>query len=151
MFLQLKLSGDWQPTPCWQNNVFCRVRKTYAPILCHNDYLFHSLYCSMCIVVLSVVLLTNGWVAYFSMNEILSWLLTMTCIQLSRFPGDKLLYLDPHFAQPAVDIEARHFPVDVSNFWHAANFIYVIVSAINHHYLVFLSQIISYNNMVKRK
>ena len=52
-----QLPGDWQPTPCWQSNLFFWVTKTYAPI-CHNDYSFHSLYYSLCIV-LSVILVTS--------------------------------------------------------------------------------------------
>ena len=34
-----QLPGDWQPLPCRQNKIFCRVTKLYAAI-CHTDYSF---------------------------------------------------------------------------------------------------------------
>ena len=47
----------WQPTPCRQNNSFCSISKWYAPIIYATmTTRFHSFYCSLCIVVLSVVL-----------------------------------------------------------------------------------------------
>ena len=37
------------------------------------------------------------------------------------FVGDKLIYLDPHFCQDAVDVSDRNFPVHVSKYTSTLN------------------------------